>query len=286
MRKLLGILIVLAVLAPAGAFAEGAAAEGADAAAEKPAAEAQQPPGQTAQPAEAEPTPAPQAPAIDSHEEKVSYCIGLNIGNGLKRELIEWDADSLFRGIADALAGAKPVLSEAQIGETMTRFQQERMVRSKKAMMDLAEKNAAEGKAFLEENAKKEGVVTLESGLQYTVVNKGEGESPGPDDTVTVNYRGTFMNGREFDSSQRHGQPFTTPVKGVIAGWTEALQLMKVGAKWQLFIPPDLAYQEHGNPPNIGANVALVFEVELLSIEKAPEPAEVAPEQAEGANTE
>jgi len=147
-------------------------------------------------------------------------------------------------------------------------FQKEMQAKMVAEMQALAAKNKAAGEAFLAENAKKEGVVVTDSGLQYKIIEEGEGPSPGPSDMATVNYRGTLIDGTQFDSSYDRGQPATFPVGGVIAGWTEALQLMKPGAKWQLFIPADLAYGERGAGKDIGPNSTLVFDVELLSVEK------------------
>jgi FKBP-type peptidyl-prolyl cis-trans isomerase FklB len=202
---------------------------------------------------------------LKNQKEKVSYIIGMDIGSNLKRQLVDVDPNILTRGIQDALSGAKPLLSKEEIQETMVAFQKE-----------MAEKQKQRGEAFLSENKKKEGVKTLPSGLQYKVIKAGTGKKPKLNDTVTVNYRGTLMDGAEFDSSYRRGQPATFPVSGVIPGWTEALQLMAEGAKWQLFIPPNLAYGERGAGGLIGPNAALIFEVELISVqenkqEKKPE---------------
>jgi FKBP-type peptidyl-prolyl cis-trans isomerase FklB len=180
-------------------------------------------------------------------------------------------------GIKDALAG-KPQLTPDQIKEVMTTFEKDMEQKQK----ETGEKNKAEGAKFLEENKKKDGVKTTASGLQYKVIKDGNGAQPKKTDTVTVNYRGTLMNGTEFDSSYKRGQPATFPVNGVIPGWTEALQLMKVGSKYQLFIPSTLAYGERSVGPDIGANSTLIFEVELMDAKPAPAstPAAAAPPKA------
>jgi FKBP-type peptidyl-prolyl cis-trans isomerase FklB len=208
-----------------------------------------------------------KAPELKSLKDKVSYSIGLNIGKDFKTQNIEVDPDLLARGIRDALSDGKPLLTEEQIQETIATFQQERVARQEALTKEVAEKNQKEAEAFLAENGKKEGVVTLPSGLQYKVIKEGEGKTPQATDTVVVHYRGTLIDGTEFDSSYDRGEPVTFPVNGVIAGWTEALQLMKEGATWQLVIPSALAYGERGAGAVIGPNATLVFEVELISIQ-------------------
>ena len=201
---------------------------------------------------------------LKSQKEKVSYIIGMDIGMNLKKQAIDIDSNILVRGMKDALSGAKPLLTEQEIQEAMVAFQKEMMAKQS----EVAKKNKAEGEAFLAENKKKEGVKTLPSGLQYKVIKAGTGKKPKSTDTVTANYRGTLINGTEFDSSYKRGQPASFPVSGVIPGWTEALQLMEVGAKWQLFIPSNLAYGEQGAGRDIGPNSTLIFEVELVSIQE------------------
>lgn len=198
---------------------------------------------------------------LKDQKEKVSYSIGLNIGSNLKRQLIDIDLNIFAKGIQDALSGASPLLSKEQIQETMIAFQKELMEKYKK-----------QGEDFLAENKKKEGVKTLPDGLQYKVIKAGTGKKPKADDTVTVNYRGTLIDGSEFDSSYRRGQPATFPVSGgMIKGWSEALQLMQEGAKWELFVPSNLAYGERGMGGIIGPNSTLIFEVELVSIKEKPQ---------------
>jgi FKBP-type peptidyl-prolyl cis-trans isomerase FklB len=209
---------------------------------------------------------------LKDQKDKVSYSIGLQIGFNLGRQKIDISPEMLSAGIKDALAG-KPQLNPDQIKEVMSTFEKDMEQKQKEA----GEKNKSEGTKFLDENKKKEGVKTTASGLQYKVLKEGNGAQPKKTDTVTVNYRGTLLNGTEFDSSYKRGQPATFPVSGVIPGWTEALQLMKVGSKYQLFIPSNLAYGERSVGPDIGANSTLVFEVELMDAKASSTPAPAAP---------
>ncbi len=202
-------------------------------------------------------------PLKDS-KDKVSYSIGLNIGLNLKKQNVSINPDTLVLGLKDALAG-KPQMTDEQVKETMTAFEKEMIDKQKAAGV----KNGADGEKFLAENKKKEGVKTTASGLQYKVVKEGSGAQPKEKDTVMANYRGTLIDGTEFDSSYTRGQPATFPVSGVIKGWTEALQIMKVGSKYQLFIPANLAYGERAMGPDIGPNSTLIFEVELLDVKPA-----------------
>jgi FKBP-type peptidyl-prolyl cis-trans isomerase FklB len=209
---------------------------------------------------------------LKEQKDKISYSIGMNIGNNLKKQSIDVNPDALVSGIKDALSDGKALMTEQEVNETLTAFQKEMGAKQAERLKELGEKNKKEGETFLAENKKKEGVVTLPSGLQYKVIKEGTGETPKLTDTVTTDYRGTLIEGTEFDSSYRRGQQATFPVKGVIAGWTEALQLMKVGSKWQLFIPSNLAYGERGAGRDIGPNATLIFDVELLSIKEAAKP--------------
>jgi FKBP-type peptidyl-prolyl cis-trans isomerase FklB len=201
---------------------------------------------------------------LKNQKDKMSYIIGMDIGNNLKKQSIDVEPNILAKGVEDALTGGKPLLSEQEIRETMTAFQNEMRVRQEV----VAKKNKEQGDAFLAENKKKEGVKTLQSGLQYKVIKVGIGKKPKLNDYVTTHYRGTLIDGTEFDSSHKRGQPATFQVSGVIPGWTEALQLMEEGAKWQLFIPPNLAYGEQGAGGVIGPNATLIFEIELISIQE------------------
>ncbi len=205
-------------------------------------------------------------PQLKDQKDKVSYSIGLDIGSTLKRQLIDVNPELVSKGMKDGLDGTKPLMTEEESKETMATFQKEMTAKQAAAKKASGEKNAAEGKKFLEENKKKEGVKTTASGLQYKVLKEGTGPTPKETDTVKVNYRGTTIEGTEFDSSYKRGQPAEFPVNRVIKGWTEALQLMKVGSKYQLYVPAELAYGERGAGSDIGPNAMLMFEVELLSI--------------------
>ncbi len=205
-------------------------------------------------------------PKLTTEKDKVSYIIGTDIARNLKKQGIDINPEPLFKGLIDAFTNQKLILSDSEIQQVMTAFQQEMMEKQSKKTAELAEKNKKEGEAFLEANKKKDSVITFASGLQYKVIVKGKGRMPTLNDTVTTNNRGTLIDGTEFDNSYKRGEPATFPVNGVIPGWTEALQHMKVGSKWQLFIPSNLAYGERGAGQTIGPNATLVFEVELLSI--------------------
>jgi FKBP-type peptidyl-prolyl cis-trans isomerase FklB len=209
-----------------------------------------------------------KSPQLKDQKDKVSYSIGLNIGTNLARQKVEVNPDLLTAGIKDAIAG-KPQLTQDQIKDVMTQFEKDMEQKQKAA----GEKNKTDGAKFLEENKKKPEVKTTASGLQYKVIKDGTGPQPKATDMVTVNYRGTLINGTEFDSSYKRGQPATFPLNGVIKGWTEGLQLMKKGAKYQLFVPSELAYGERAVGPDIAPNATLIFEVELLDVKPPPTPA-------------
>jgi FKBP-type peptidyl-prolyl cis-trans isomerase FklB len=198
--------------------------------------------------------------------------IGYQIGSNFKRDGLEVDLNMVLNGMKEATTGVASPLSAEESQKLMTDLQKGLQAKAESKQKADGEKNAKEGKAFLEENAKKKDIVKLPSGMQYKELTAGKGDSPKATDTVKTHYRGTLINGTEFDSSYKRGQPATFPVNGVIKGWTEALQLMKPGAKWQLFIPSELAYGEGGAGESIGPNSTLIFEVELLSIEKKEEP--------------
>jgi len=206
------------------------------------------------------------APELKTDKERISYSIGMDIGGNLKRGSVEVDPDLLAKGLKDSYGGGKTILTEEQARQAIADFQKTLMAKRAETMKKLSEKNKVDGEKFLAENAKKEGVKTLPSGLQYREIAPGTGKSPKATDTVTTQYKGTMIDGTEFDSSYKRGQPATFPVSGVIPGWTEALQLMREGAKWQLFVPPNLAYGEKGAGQVIGPGATLIFEVELISI--------------------
>src|SRR5947208_346482 len=205
---------------------------------------------------------------LKDQKDKVSYSIGMNIGFNLNRQNVQINPEALTAGMKDAIAG-KPQLNPDQVKEIMAAFEKDMEQKQKEA----GAKNASEGTKFLEENKKKEGVKTTASGLQYKAIKDGTGAQPKATDTVTVNYRGTLINGTEFDSSYKRGEPASFPLNGVIKGWTEGLQLMKVGSKYQFFVPPNLAYGERTVGPDITPNSTLIFEVELLDAKPAPTPA-------------
>jgi FKBP-type peptidyl-prolyl cis-trans isomerase FklB len=199
-------------------------------------------------------------------KEKVSYSIGVNIGKNMKMQGIALDQGLFTQGVKDGLNGLKPAMSEEDMDATVTAFQQEVMSKMQAKQKVDGEKNIKEGEVFLAENKKKEGVITLPSGLQYKVIKLGDGPKPTKEQTVKCHYRGTLIDGTEFDSSLKRGEPAEFNVGQVIKGWTEALQLMPVGSKWQLFIPPNLAYGANGAGQTIGPNATLIFDVELISI--------------------
>lgn len=212
-------------------------------------------------------------PQLKDLKDKVSYAVGLNVGSNFKKQGQELNPDAVVAGLKDAMSGKPPAMSEKDMKETMEAWTKQMEEKQKVA----GEKNVAEGKKFLEENKKKDGVKTTASGLQYKVMKEGTGAQPKESDTVTVNYRGTLISGTEFDSSYKRGQPATFPVNGVIKGWTEALQMMKAGSKYQLFIPSDLAYGPRAMGPDIAPNSTLIFEVELLEVKPAASAASPSP---------
>ncbi|MFH7325654.1 FKBP-type peptidyl-prolyl cis-trans isomerase [Desulfurivibrio sp. C05AmB] len=205
-------------------------------------------------------------PELKSVKDKISYSIGLDIGSGFVAQEMDIDADLLALGIKHAVSQAEPLLTEEEMNEAIMAFQDEMMSRQE-AMMDAERtQNLQAGQQFLAENAERDEVVALASGLQYRVLSSGDGATPSADDVVSVHYEGRLIDGTIFDSSLERGEPAVFPVAGVIPGWTEALQLMQVGDKWEIFLPADLAYGERGVPPVIGPNSVLIFSVELLAV--------------------
>jgi len=221
--------------------------------------------------------PAASATLLPDTKSRVSYAIGMMLGHNWQQQGLEVNPDIAARAIKDVQAGGATLLSQAEMQQTLTSFQQEFRAIQQKKKSEEGVKNRAAGDAFLAANKSQPGVQALPDGLQYLVLTKGAGAKPAASDTVTVNYRGTLIDGTEFDSSYKRGEPASFPVGGVIRGWTEALQLMPVGSKWKLFIPSELAYGEQGQR-SIPANSTLIFEVELLAIKPAAAaPAPAAP---------
>jgi FKBP-type peptidyl-prolyl cis-trans isomerase FklB len=252
-------ILAAAVMLPGLAQAQQAAAAKAPAAAATPAAK----PHRATTTAKS-----PAAPlALTTQKDKFSYALGMNLGTTLHKQAVPVDPNILARGLKDALAGGKTALTEDQARATLMEVQTEMRKKQEEQMKIAGEAGKQEGAAFLAANKSKDGVVTLPSGLQYKVLTMGTGPKPTTSDSVVCNYRGTLINGTEFDSSYKRGEPATFPVSGVIKGWTEALQLMPVGSKWQLFVPSDMAYGERSPAPEIAPNSTLIFEVELLSIQ-------------------
>ena len=231
----------------------------------------------------AAPQPKAQSPAASeqstpsnspfkTNKEKASYALGINVGSSLHRQSVDIDPDLFAQGLKDAMSGKKPLITEEEGHAALMELQNEVRAQQAQKMKEEGDTNKKDGEAYLAANKAKPGVVTLPSGLQYKILKEGTGPKPTATDTVECNYTGTLINGTEFDSSAKHGGPAKFPVNGVIKGWTEALQLMPAGSKWQLFIPSDLAYGERGTPDgSIGPNSTLVFDVELLSVEQ-PKP--------------
>ena len=219
----------------------------------------------------AEDKAAPKAEALTvfkSQKEKVSYSIGLEMGSGMKQQKLDVDPDLVINGFRDGISGKKGLLTEAEVHEIMDAFEKEMEAKMQQEEKERPGRNKKEGEAFLAENKKKEGVKTLPSGLQYKIIREGTGPSPKMEDKVKTHYRGTLIDGTEFDSSYARNAATSFGLRQVIKGWQEALQLMKVGAKWQLFVPSELAYAEKGAGRTIGPNATLIFEIELISIEK------------------
>jgi FKBP-type peptidyl-prolyl cis-trans isomerase FklB len=240
---------------------------------------------QAAAPAKTAPSAAAKKPAttakpatgltLKTQKEKASYALGMNIGNGFKRQGVPVDPALVARGLRDAMNGAKPLLSDQDAQAALTQLKNEMNTKMQAQQQEMQAKaheaaagNKKIGDAFLAANKAKDGVVTLPSGLQYKILTAGTGSKPTASDTVTCNYKGALVDGTEFDSSYKRGEPASFAVGGVIKGWTEALQLMPTGSKWQLVIPSDLAYGDAGRP-GIPPGATLVFEVELISIGEA-----------------
>ena len=214
---------------------------------------------------------AQEATPLKEQKDKFSYSLGVTIGKSIKRDLIDVNPDVVVQGIKDAIAG-KILLTDEEMAAAFMVLQQDMAVKKAEANKALAEKNLKEGEQFLAENGRKEGVVTQPSGLQYKVITDGTGKKAKPTDAVTVHYRGTMVDGTEFDSSYKRNEPATFQLQNMIPGFTEGVSLMKVGSKWQFFIPSKLAFGEEGAEDAIGPNAALIFEVELLDAKDAERP--------------
>ncbi len=270
-------------------FSAGLLLTGHAVAQQTPAATTQQSPAATPAPAtKAQTAPAAKKPAtastakkpagaapltLTTPKDKASYAIGMNIGKGMHQQSVDVDPTIFMRGLKDGLAGGKTLMTDQEAQATLSALQQDVRKKAEETAKIQGDANKKEGDAFLSANKSKEGIITTPSGLQYKVLQQGTGPKPTVNDTVVCNYRGTLLNGKEFDSSYKRGQPATFPLGQVIKGWTEALQLMPVGSKWQLFLPPDLAYGDRSAGPDISPNSTLIFEVELMSIKPPDKPA-------------
>jgi len=211
---------------------------------------------------------AEDAPKLETQKQKESYSIGYQVGLSMMKDGVDVDSEVFMQGLQDAVAGKDGLLSMEEMQNLIVERREKLRQAQMQKIQEERAKNAQETVDFLEENGKKEGIITTESGLQYKILREGDGASPKEDDTVTVNYRGTFIDGEEFDSSYAREKPQTFQANGVIKGWTEALQMMKVGSKWEIYVPPDLAYGRGGLGQRIPPNKLLIFKIELLSIEK------------------
>lgn len=205
---------------------------------------------------------------FNNKTDKISYSIGVDVGKSISKQGIEINPDIFAQGLKDAKDAKNVKMTDEQVRETLLALQTELVEKQKKEARDLAAKNLADGEKFLADNKKNKDVVTRPSGLEYRIIKEGSGASPKATDSVTTHYKGKLIDGKEFDSSYTRGEPVKFPVNGVIPGWTEALQLMKPGAKWELFIPAKLAYGENGLGQIIGPNSTLIFDIELISVEK------------------
>jgi FKBP-type peptidyl-prolyl cis-trans isomerase len=213
--------------------------------------------------------PAADESPLKTQQDKLSYMLGMNIGRDLKRNDVPVNPDLYLRGLKDSLSGGKTLLTEEEATQVMNAFRAEMREKQTAKQRESGDKNKKDGEAFLAANKAKEGVKTTPSGLQYKILVQGTGKVPTTNDTVTTHYRGTLIDGTEFDNSYKRGEPASFPVTGVIKGWTEALLMMPVGSKWQLVIPAEIAYGERGRP-SIPPNSTLLFDIELLEIKKQP----------------
>lgn len=262
-------LLLTITLASAAAVAQTATTPKTPATAKKPATSTAKKPGTTVA---KKPAAAGSVTTLKDTKEKFSYALGLSLGTNLHQQDVDIDPNIVAQGLKDASSNGKHLLTDQEAAAVLTQMQGEVRQKQMAKMKEMESKNKADGAAFLAANRAKPGVVTLPSGLQYKIITAGTGPKPTASDTVVCNYRGTLTDGKEFDSSYKRGQPATFPVSGVIKGWTEALQLMPVGSKWQLVIPAELGYGDRGAGADIAPGSTLVFEVELLSIQSKEEP--------------
>jgi FKBP-type peptidyl-prolyl cis-trans isomerase FklB len=211
---------------------------------------------------------AQDAPDLKNQKEKFSYALGMQMGAGFRKQALDLDLDIFAKGLAESFNGAKTMLTDDEMHAVLVNAQEEYKKKQAALREEKAQAALKEGEKFLAENKNEEGVVTLPSGLQYKILKEGKGDKPELNDKVVCNYRGTLIDGTEFDSSAKHNGPATFPVKGVIKGWTEALLMMPAGSKWQLFVPPHLAYGQNGAGQMVPPNATLIFEVELLSVKE------------------
>ena len=261
--KMAAILFVVGIFAVGNASAQQTASGSNKTPAAKTGTTPATKPGQTAAAKNAD------SPELKTDRDKASYALGMNLGENLKRQSDLLDAAIVQKAMKDALAGGKMLMTDEEAKAQLVAFQMAMRKKQEAEVQQMAETNKKEGDAFLAENKAKAGVVTTPSGLQYKILTEGTGPKPAATDSVVCNYKGTLLDGTEFDSSAKHGGPATFPVSGVIKGWTEALQLMPVGSKWQLFVPSDLAYGQRGAGGGIAPNSTLIFEVELVSIKSS-----------------
>lgn len=217
------------------------------------------------------------AAGLSTDKDRESYAMGMYFGTGWKKNGVDVDLDTMARGVRDAESGGPTLLTEEQMKTELMQLQRSVMASRQKMQGQEGQKNQQDGEAFLAQNKSRPGVQVLPDGLQYEVITNGAGATPGPGDVVTVNYRGTFVDGKEFDSSYKRGRPAEFPVTGVIPGWTEALEKMKVGSKWNVYVPSNLAYGPNGRPPLVGPDETLIFEVELLDVKARPAPPQAQP---------
>ncbi len=265
--KRIGMAILALGLVAGSASAQDAPAK---TPAKPPAAAPAKTPPSAAAPVKNPPTGATPATELKTEKDKLSYAVGMEMGMGVKSQGIDIDPNLLSQGLKDAISGAKPLMSQEELRTVITGLQEEMRQKQMQAMEAAASENKKTGDAFLADNGKKEGVTTLPSGLEYKIITAGDGKKPVETDTVLCNYKGTFLDGTEFDSSAQAGKPVPFQIKSVIPGFKEALQLMPVGSKWEIYIPSNLAYGERGAGNVIGPNATLIFEVELVSIQGNP----------------